>query len=346
MNDITAFFKENAEHDELIVYASLGTVFINTLLVLSAILKPPDYDDLLAWNCNAYDCWGVDVGFDPQTISVAPPLSHNASRTLEKAEQLVFAREFEGRIGEKHYYEVLQKFTQIFGLHLLNEKQAYCRIDEQGDIEDVIRIVEVPESGGRYGGAVITCMRRLVDEYAVLTDSAIVQPFDFTFCDFSRFGGWKDSSKVEHTREKHVAFYSHIENGHGSYRRGVQLIWPVSTKDDLLETFGPGTKRDSRYASFIAHDWKHKVVKELSCNPDCLGNYFVESDLPFETTPAFFRPEVLLKYKADTDKYRVSDRAITCRDAWHLQNYDVNDAGQVHTYLIYLGRLPYQEQLY
>jgi hypothetical protein len=35
-------------------------------------------------------------------------------------------------------------------------------------------------------------------------------------------------------------------------------------------------------------------------------------------SPAFFRPEVLLKYKADRDKYTVGERDVSCRAAWHL----------------------------
>jgi len=68
--------------------------------------------------------------------------------------------------------------------------------------------------------------------------------------------------------------------------------------------------------------------------------------LPYEISPVFFRSEVLQKYKADTDKYEVRSRSINCRHAWHLQTYDVNEAGQVHTYLKYLSYLPYEEQLY
>jgi hypothetical protein len=55
---------------------------------------------------------------------------------------------------------------------------------------------------------------------------------------------------------------------------------------------------------------------------------------------------VLLKYKADSEKYRLQDRSISCRGAWHLDTYDINEAGQIHTYLIYLRNLPYEEQLY
>jgi hypothetical protein len=87
-------------------------------------------------------------------------------------------------------------------------------------------------------------------------------------------------------------------------------------------------------------------VAEITCDPKSLANYFVESDLPYEITPAFFRPEVLLKYKSQPDKYEVRDRSIACRNAWHLKTYDINEAGQVHTYLTYLGSLPYEEQLY
>ena len=70
--------------------------------------------------------------------------------------------------------------------------------------------------------------------------------------------------------------------------------------------------------------------------------------LPYELSPAFFRPEVLSKYKADRDKYAIDEmrRFITCRGAWELRSYDVNEAGQVNAYICDLRYLPYQEQLY
>lgn len=186
----------------------------------------------------------------------------------------------------------------------------------------------------------------MIDDYAALTDSVIVRTFDFTFCDLSRFSGWAESYKVEQTLEQDVFYNAHVEKGHAAFRRGCQLVWPSTTKESIIGHFEPGAKRNRRYASFIAHDWKHDVVKEICCSPEHLANYFTESDLPFETTPAFFRPEVLLKYKAASEKYQISERSITCRGTWHLQNYDINEAGQVHTYLVYLRNLPYQEQLY
>src|SRR6185437_16397021 len=48
----------------------------------------------------------------------------------------------------------------------------------------------------------------------------------------------------------------------------------------------------------------------------------------------------------DPVKYDLEERGISCRGAWSLRAYDVNKEGQVHSYLRYLGELPYKEQLY
>jgi len=87
-------------------------------------------------------------------------------------------------------------------------------------------------------------------------------------------------------------------------------------------------------------------ASELSCDPEQLSNYFTASPHPFEMSPAFFRPEVLSKYKADPEKYTIAHGSISCRGAWYLQRFASNDAGQVHSYLYYLGNLPYKEQLH
>lgn len=138
-----------------------------------------------------------------------------------------------------------------------------------------------------------------------------------------------------------------MELGYASYLRGFQLIRSSTTKEAILRRFDHTTKaKERQYASFIAFDWKNNVIREISSAPGHTANYFTRSDLPFEVSPVFFKPEVLLKYKADTEKYRLAGRSISCRGAWSLQTYDINDAGQVHTYLIYLRSLPYDEQLY
>lgn len=82
-------------------------------------------------------------------------------------------------------------------------------------------------------------------------------------------------------------------------------------------------------------------MHECLCDPGQFGNYFVESDLPFQTSATFFRPEARLKYKTDPDKYQIEGRSIHCRGALFLKSFDINAAGQVHAYLCDLNLLPY-----
>ena len=123
-------------------------------------------------------------------------------------------------------------------------------------------------------------------------------------------------------------------------------------EEDLFRSITePRWKREGRqYVSFLTHDWRNDKIEEVSTDPESTTNFFdfESNSLPLEVSPAFFRAEVLSKYKADRDKYTIHEatRYITCRGAWELKSYDINEAGQVHAYICDLRHLPYQEQLH
>jgi hypothetical protein len=279
------------------------------------------------------------------SIGLSRPLDNAGCETLKDGEQLIFTRSFEGYIGEKGYVEILQKFAHIFGLHYVRERNAWCRIDERGDIEDLVRVVSIPGKGPWNSGRYVTISRRLLDEYTHLTKTACVRLFDVTRVNHDDFHGWTDSRETTLITKGDFHANLTIDPGIGSYLRGFQIVRSSAT-DKMVITRAWGDEGDKQYATFIAQDWKNNLIKEISCDPKHLANYFTKSDLPFEVTPAFFNAEVLRKYKADSEKYKLEDRSISCRSAWHLKTYDINEAGQVHTYLIYLSHLPYEEQLY
>jgi hypothetical protein len=341
--DVREFLKENAREHDIVVYASLQHTFIHAVLVPNSLLHPVDADDLLKWSANPTETWNIWSTQDD--IGLSPPLDHPGSKTLKGGEQLIFTRFFEGRISRKSYVEVLQKFAHIFDIHYVPEQDAYCRLDEHGDVVELVKVTSIPEKRESRAGRFVTIDRKLLDEYMVLTDSSLVQLFDFTRVNFEEFVGWSDDR--EETRIANGDLYGRltIDPGNGSYFRGFQIIRSRSTVQSIVNRIWE-SEGERQYASFIAVDWKNKVVKEISCDPKCLGNYFTKSDLPFEVSPTFFKAEVLSKYKSDPEKYTVRERSISCRGAWELQTYDINEAGQVHTYLIYLSRLPYKEQLY
>jgi len=347
LKDAVGFMNRNVLQDEFVVYASMPHVFVHAILVPTSLTNPLDVEDLMCWDCNATSSWGVAITFsEPRSIYISSPLADARSKTLRAGEQMVFARRFEGRVGRRNYYEILQKITQVLNIHFLPERSAYCRLDKNGDIEDVIRFLEVSGKGEDFIGSAVTFKRSLLDQYLALTGSTIIRTFDFTRFRPSHFGGWHKSHENQYVTEGALSYRVHVEPHHASYMRGFQVVHPVIAKETVIDNFDPTATVEKRYASFIAHDWKNKIVTEISCAPRRTANYFTQSDLPFELSPAFFRPEVLLKYKSDSEKYRLEDRSISCRSTWHLETYDINDAGQVHTYLVYLRGLPYEEQLY
>jgi hypothetical protein len=125
------------------------------------------------------------------------------------------------------------------------------------------------------------------------------------------------------------------------------ILRSAVTVEDLIQEWKDEEDPEKKqYATFKVQDWKNKRLLETSCAPGSLSNYFQQSDNPFEISPAFFRPEVLTRFKNDPEKYDLQDRSIGCRNAWYLKTYDINEAGQVHTYVGYLANLPYEEQLY
>jgi hypothetical protein len=345
MQDAISFLKRNIHQEEFIAYAGLEGIFIHALLVPSSELEPPNIDDLMLWNNNASGTWSIHCnpsGF----ISIEEPCHSTGSAALDRGTQLVFSRYFQGKIDEKHYFEILQEFVHVFDLHFLPERRAYCRLDKRGDIEDVVRTIEIPGSRSESRGTVIVFRRHVLDDYLIMTGHTIVRTFDFTRYS-PPFGSWGSNGIDTFSRDDPGFFYRmHLEPGHASYMRGCQLAYASEAKEAVFSRYCHHYEEPRKYASFITLDWRHQKIDEISCAPGKTANYFMQSDLPFELSPAFFRPEVLSKYKADTEKYSLKARSIHCRGAWNLQTYDINEEDQVHTYLVYLRYLPYEEQLY
>jgi len=349
LKDAVPFLRDNARREEIIVDMSAKGAFMHAIVVPKSNVNSPDVEDLMSWNLDLRSSWGIEVKYSSgvaESVSITEPMSGTGFKSLRNGEKLVFARTFDGRQGDKHYWEILQKFAHVFDLHFLPERHAYCRLDKRGDIEDVVRLIDIPRRGGGWGTSIVTFNRAVLDEYLAITDSVLVTVFDFTRFRLGDFGGWHEIGKKEQFAQDDLYYRSHVESGHASYMRGVHIVRSATSEKAIIEGFDHSVKEQREYASFIAWDFKNRALREISSAPSSIVNYFTKSDLPFEMSPAFFRPDVLLKYKSDSDKYRLEDRSISCRNAWHLQTYDINEAGQVHTYLIYLQRLPYDEQLY
>jgi hypothetical protein len=343
---------EQREDASAILYGSSfnhGSLLIRSILVPLEDLVAIPPEDMLHWNwpLDSWSCGLVYGGGRPPRVEYSQPLEGIEPSGFQRGQQLVFHRSFQGRTVDKQYYEIAQFLTHAHDLHWTPERRAWCRFDNAGDVEDVITWKEAP---GRSGYETATCIvinREVLEMQMSATASALVQLFDLTSvgADFTSWQEGEDSSAQD--QELGLYFRSHREGPNGSWVRGMQVIRPRLSSEGFGNYLYEKDRQPKRYASFITHDWKNRRIAEVSCAPDAMASYFHEgSPLPFQTSPVFFSAAVLDKYKADPDKYSLEARSISCRNAWHLSTYDVNEVGQVHTYIKYLGDLPYSEQLY
>lgn len=344
LEDAFTFLEQDARSDWFTMYANAPHVFMNAVFAPSGKLTHPDPVDLLRWNFNACGSWGINQGWNPDRLWLSSPLDDSESEAMRDGAQIVFARSFEGRSGDHNYIEILQKFVHVLDLHFIAERNAYCSLDERGDLEEFIRVHKYERREDGFNGCAVEIRRTMLDRYAVLTDMRLVRMFDFTR--FASFSSWEGPISNE-VRSHGTIYYRLHRQESASFTRGVQIEGLRCAPEDALREACPLKDDENRaYESFVALDLKNDKIGEISTAPGATANYFTHSSLPFEMSPAFFRPEVLSKYKADPEKYSLSDRSISCRGAWSLQTYDINEAGQVHTYMVYLRRLPHHEQLH
>lgn len=330
------FVDKSADDEDVILYAHMRGVFIHGVFVPRASVEPLDREDLADWDCNPYDSWSIR-----NDGSVASPLSDSRSKTLASGEQVVFGRSFEGAPKDGTYVEISQKFIHVLNLHYRKERTAWCRLDRHGDIQSVVRIVPVAEQLPHPTGEVVLINRDVLAEYLNPQGLMLLRMFEFQLYRESSYPlHWSNDLESKHISMGHsVHARLNIDSGYASFSRGFQV---TSITYEEAEHLYP----QDEYETFIAFDVKSHAIRRVSCSPKALGNYFTPSSLPYEISPVFFRPDVLLEYKRHSEKYTFDERSISCRGSWSLKTYDINERGQVHTYLKYLGDLPHEEQLH
>lgn len=356
--DILSFFIKKKLNDEIMIYAS--TSLPSSALLNSFFAPKPEIDsisdpliqEILARNFYPYEPWMVNYTI-PNTknadikdynfsLEEDSSVCSDKSKSISKYEGILFRRSFEGKHSQKQYIEISQKILHSQGLHYVHERKAFCKFDDLGEIVECITVHYEDEEV-----IAVIAKRDILDQFMAVTNMSLIRIFNITRTpiNFQGFGNEREPILIRDEENKIFCDGAHTLTA--SCLRGFQIIDCKESRERVLRNIiSFSTGEDKEHVEFLAHDWKNNLVSELSCDPQKLGNYFVKSKLPYETSPAFFRKEILLKYQNDPDKYVIDYRSIYCRGAWRLRSYDINEEGQVHAYLIDLAQLPHQEQLY
>jgi hypothetical protein len=341
--------QDEHDYDHVILYASFQSLLIVSIFGQASRLLDPDKDKLDHSSFYVDEAWCVQKawgGGQGHRMYLEPPLDFPQEHPLHGAEPIVFRRSFDGMSNYDPPVELSQKLVHSLGLHFLDDRSAYCRLDSEGDLEEVVQIFDaVGTNDFDRKRKLVLIKAKPLAEFMAIGGYGLYRKFDVTRFIPGSFSHWGDSQRRFEAPD--LFYHVGLSGGNASYLHGGQILRPKVTVEELIEDWKRESDPDARkYETFQIHDWRNERLVEWSSAPSELSNYFTESDKPFELSPAFFSPEVLTKYKADPDKYDLQDRSITCRNAWHLKTFDVNEAGQVHTYIGYLQHLPYREQQY
>lgn len=337
------------EQEFVILYAGFQSLLIVSIFGRASSLANPDKDKLSNSSFYIDEAWCIQKawgGGQGHRMYLEPPLDFPEGHPLHGAEPIVFRRSFDGMSDFDTPIELSQKLVHSLGLHFIAERNAYCRLNSEGDLEEIIQVFRDVGTGEFDSRRTLVLIKaKPLAEFMAVGGYALFRKFDITRFVPGSFSEWEHSKR--HFDAPDLFYNSASSDGNASYIHGGQILRPTVTVEELIEDWKrEGDPSARQYEAFKIHDWKNDRFVEWSCAPSEISNYFTKSDKPFEISPAFFSPEVLTKYKADPDKYDLRDRSITCRNAWYLKTFDINEAGQVHTYIGYLQHLPFKEQQY
>lgn len=349
--DQLALLDTNARTDELIIHACGPYFFVHTVAINRDVLSHVDQECLLDWTItNPHKPRSF---YDPERnsprVQILNDTSPLGSITKGQTQDLIFVRHFSGLRGEPSYCEVLQEYSHLSGIHWRSEHSSFCRFDENGDFDHVVSFTS---GEGVNDVTLVSFKREPLELYLAASNSVLVRMFDFTLFRSGEFSRWPDQPESLRLENDMLFYAQRIDAGKAGYVRGIQIVPPSRTDNEIFsihraKLYG---EEEGPWVEFEVYDFRNDRITTVSTDSSTTTTYFVakENSLPYETSPAFFRAEVLAKYKADREKYVVDEvsRSISCRNAWELRRFDVNQAGQVHAYICYLRDLPYKEQVY
>ncbi len=174
-NDFLQFLV-NTTSGEIPLYCSFKASYVYSVAVPSNSLKGDHVEDLMKWQSSPSGSWGYGYRFgkhgEPKHF-ISKPFESKYSKILAQAQPITFLRYFEGNGDKKGYVEVSQFLTHLHDLHFVDERKAYCRLNKDGDVEEVIKMSYPPD-----GGYVTTIKQDVLDFHLFLNRSVLVRFFD------------------------------------------------------------------------------------------------------------------------------------------------------------------------
>lgn len=291
--------------------------------------------------CLETESWDVDVRIGrPGFAWVSDEGFGYKGRTVRaecgRFHPLVYLREFHGYRPSR--LELDQEFLLYHNAFPKDDGTGHSFLDDDGNLHELVR--ETVDADGQ----VIRIRTRHLRDYLAARRCYLVRYHDnHRHADDELLGRDEHRTYTVAWEEARFRLDMGKRDSGGTFSR-------VTGKDILYPTATPALRHiDWHYdvpkpphESFTMRDSKGHL-REISCDEKQLSSYFEDKGTPHFLTPICFKPEVLEKYYADTDRYSVSSMGLSCLDLWSLR-FDFNTADVVEVWLGDLASLPLSEQ--
>ncbi|MEA2015466.1 MAG: hypothetical protein U9O59_01905, partial [Actinomycetota bacterium] len=264
-------FLLNTTKDCIPIYFTYKYFFLHSFIVSVNKLRKGYIEDLLNWNSGIVSysySYGYSYSEGKLKKKIFKAMSDGiGAKTLMNSTPLIFYR-FNMDYKEKSFIELNQKIEHLLDIYWLEDKGAYCKIDDNGDIEEIFTV----EKDKKNQLTLCTIKQKDLNFYLFLTNSVLVRVFDLVKIHDS----WDfnvDYKRIEKSYRdaKNEIFFNRTKalEEHGkptrAWIRGFQII---RNKEKLCKMRKILEGREDReYASFIIHDFKNKKIVEWSSNP-------------------------------------------------------------------------------
>lgn len=311
--------------------------------------------------CGHKDIFGADAGFwcgfihknsieaalkdyswDVSMTTGAPGFEINGDGTVYKSrlidrdeEALLYYRDFYGVATD--YVEISQEFILLNNLRFDKKRKCYFAMYDSGVQEEAVRYIDDRS---------IQIKLKFLKQYASAKQHAIVLEYDIRTNISGKLSDYGVSEFSEVVQENNLCYsicggQFNIPDTVFSRILGKKIIMPEPIEKCGFWPF----EKEKCYEDFIIGSDIDGNPISYTSNPDKLNNYFGSNpDAPMYLTPVFFSREVLQKYYAKPELYRITDGRLSCRSLWGVE-IDNHHNDVVSVYLGDLGRdLPEVEQ--
>ena len=230
------YLVRNGRADEIVLFSNVGQTYINAVLIPLASLAPETVSQLEHACIDPTAHWAlehVSGGGQPDRMYLANPLENSRCKALLGGEQLVFRRQFIGVDKGPPRTELSQRLVQALDLYFVEEHDAYCRLDSNGDVEPIIKLHDLSGSAGQPGAMLVTIEAEQLHRYMAVAEAALAVKFDFTRYDPNgMFNGWHEPDRGEHVGED-ISYHTGVQAG-ASFANGALVVRPVLTKKMMI----------------------------------------------------------------------------------------------------------------